>query len=339
MSFLFKVILGGSVLALISYLIVEVFKLRTKIKSLTLQLSTTEKFNSNTPSSTEIQTEIDEYKKELAELHSLDTMVDKIRGDIDNEDAEYSEDYETYSNQENDIDIKEESIDYDEIENDIEQAEEHSLQIVMNTGDVESVEGVEGVVENVESVEGVVENVESVEGVVENVESVEGVEGVVESVENNTEHTTDDKNITESDMQFLLQKYNKNELKQLCSENSLTKGGSKAELIKRLLNKNLLQKELPNNNILNSLELSPEELQSIEDTTGDTIDDTTQNNISKENVSQEAYSEDVSIEEVNTEDLQASLQNVPIDSLLYSLREINNVSNEDSSYTSNNLQF
>ena len=319
MSFLFKVILGGSVLALISYLIVEVFKLRTKIKSLTLQLSTTEKFNSNTPSSTEIQTEIDEYKKELAELHSLDTMVDKIRGDIDNEDAEYSEDYETYSNQENDIDIKEESIDYDEIENDIEQAEEHSLQIVMNTGDVESVEGVEGVVENVES--------------------VEGVEGVVESVENNTEHTTDDKNITESDMQFLLQKYNKNELKQLCSENSLTKGGSKAELIKRLLNKNLLQKELPNNNILNSLELSPEELQSIEDTTGDTIDDTTQNNISKENVSQEAYSEDVSIEEVNTEDLQASLQNVPIDSLLYSLREINNVSNEDSSYTSNNLQF
>jgi len=327
MSFLFKVILGGSVLALISYLIVEVFKLRTKIKSLTLQLSTTEKFNSNTPSSTEIQTEIDEYKKELAELHSLDTMVDKIRGDIDNEDAEYSEDYETYSNQENDIDIKEESIDYDEIENDIEQAEEHSLQIVMNTGDVESVEGV---VENVESVEGVVENV---------VENVESVEGVVESVENNTEHTTDDKNITESDMQFLLQKYNKNELKKLCSENSLTKGGSKAELIKRLLNKNLLQKELPNNNILNSLELSPEELQSIEDTTGDTIDDTTQNNISKENVSQEAYSEDVSIEEVNTEDLQASLQNVPIDSLLYSLREINNVSNEDSSYTSNNLQF
>ena len=337
MSFLFKVILGGSVLALISYLIVEVFKLRTKIKSLTLQLSTTEKFNSNTPSSTEIQTEIDEYKKELAELHSLDTMVDKIKDDIDNEDAEYSEDYETYSNQENDIDIKEESIDYDEIENDIEQAEEHSLQIVMNTGDVESVESVEGVEGVVENVESVVENIESV---VENIESVvESVEGVVESVENNTEHTTDDKNITESDMQFLLQKYNKNELKQLCSENSLTKGGSKAELIKRLLNKNLLQKELPNNNILNSLELSPEELQSIEDTTGDTIDDTTQNNISKENVSQEAYSEDVSIEEVNTEDLQASLQNVPIDSLLYSLREINNVSNEDSSYTSNNLQF
>ena len=141
MSFLFKVILGGSALALIAYLVLEVFKLRTKIKSLTIQLSTTENFNPNTPSNNEIQTEIDEYNKELAELHTLDTMVDKIRGDIDNEDAEYSEedDGASYGNQEddyntNDIIITEESIDYDTIENDMEQTqdyteptEEHSL--------------------------------------------------------------------------------------------------------------------------------------------------------------------------------------------------------------------
>ena len=336
MGFLFKLLLGGSVLALFSYLILEILKLRNKVKSLTLRLSTTENFNSNIPSSSEIQSEIDAYKQELAELHSLDTMVDQLKEDLNNEYAEDSED-NTQT-----IITEDEDIDYDTIEKELINHSVDSFTEQPTPTSVTTLQIEELTAESVESPE----SVESSEVVIP-IDSVESKE-VVESID----QVVVTKEITESDMQFLLDKYNKNTLKNLCSTHNLTKGGSKKELILKLLKKNVLQKELPNNNILNSLELSPKELQAhvvsvtSEDTLEDTVTDTvtdTQTDINIDIDIETNYTEtsesDNSIEEISTEQVHEHIQNLPIDSLLYNLRKLNEVSNDYTPVTMNSEQF
>ena len=346
MSFLFKLLLGGSVLALCSYLILEILKLRNKVKSLTLRLSTTENFNSNIPSSSDIQTEIDAYKQELTELHSLDTMVDQLKEDIHNEYAEESDDNTQP------IITEDEHIDYDTIENEMinNSLDSFTEQLTTTHGTTLQVEELTG-----ESAESVELTGESVELTGESTESVELTGDSVESIE--TIETVEE--ITESDMQFLLDKYNKNTLKKLCSTHNLTKGGSKKDLILKLLKKNVLQKELPNNNILNSLELSPKELQAhvvsvtsedtivdtIVDTMEDTMEDTIAGTMTDINVDIDIVTSNTdtlefdSIEEISTQQVHDHIQNIPIDSLLYNLRKLNEVSNGYTPERMNSEQF
>ena len=312
MGFLLKLLIGGSVLSLLAYLVLEVLKLRTKVKSLMLQLSTTESFNSNIPSSEDIQTEIDKYKEELAELNTLDTMVNQLKYDINNEQGEDDED------DEDNISIENEPIDYENIENELEndtETENESLELESTQIKEEN--------NNTFSLETETE-METTPNTKE--ESLAGMET------DTTETKSTSKEITDSDMKFLLDKFNKNTLKTMCSENKLTKGGSKTDLIIRLLEKNILQKELPTaNTILKSLEITSDEYTNKENV--EEVEEVEE--ALKPEQEFEIELENNVIEEISTN----VLQNVPIDSLLYSLREINGVSNENMNNEIQNLMF
>ena len=274
-----KLILGVALLGLFSYLIVEILKLRNTIKILKVQLTTTENFNSNNiPSNIDVENEISEYKKELSELHSIDTMVAELETHLHNKDT--SEQNENNTQDTDSIILEDENIDFETIEKEFNEQQFNELEDNDESEQEDNDESEQKTTECNDS-----SNV---------LESKDTHDDVVDSISSETK-----------DINFFLSKYNKVELKTLCGDNNLSKGGSKAELIKKLLNKNILQKELTTTNILYNLNINVNEKPEL-----------IQENIT-EDVSN--IEDDDSIEEIKSE----KTNDIPIDSLLYNLRQLN----------------
>jgi hypothetical protein len=311
MGFLFKLVIGGAVFALLSYLILEVLKLRNTVKSLRLQLSTTENFNSNMHSNKDIQAEIDEYKKELAELHNIDTMVQELEHDLkaDNtdEDVDHSENSEDGEdeNDENSIVLENEDIDYDHIETLLENdtdMETLATHIVANTSD---------------------DTHDTHDTQVVDTTVATTPDTTVATPEQLPENVNKNVTIKESDIQFFLDKYGKPTLKKLCSDHKLTKGGSKAELIKRLLTHNVLQNELPND-ILDSLDIASAHTESLDSGGSNEDSEGLEGFVGSENVKDtdiSVESSNATIHGITKEYIQETIQHdVPNDTLLYNLK-------------------
>lgn len=321
MGFLFKLVIGGAVFALLSYLIIEVLKLRNTVKSLRLQLSTTENFNSNMHSNKDIQTEIDEYKKELAELHNLDTMVQELehdlKEDISDEDVEDSEDGEDGEDgeDENSIILENEKIDYDHIE----QLLDNDTNLdTLDTLDTQTVEASLHIVANTTHDTQVADTATDTTSDTTSDTTLDTSEQLPENVNENY-------TIKDSDIQFFLDKYGKTSLKNLCSVNKLTKGGSKTDLIKRLLSNNVLQNELPND-ILDSLDISTDHTESLESLEGLEGFEGSEN-VKDATISVE--SSNTTIHGITKEYIQDTIQHdVPNDTLLYNLKEFTSAHNQ-----------
>ena len=274
-----KLILGVALLGLFSYLIVEILKLRNTIKILKVQLTTTESFNSNNIHSTiDVENEISEYKKELSELHSIDTMVAELETHLHNKDT--SEQNENNTQDTDSIILEDENIDFETIEKEFNEQQFDKLE-----------DNDESEQEDIDESE---QNTTECNDSLNVLESTDTHDNVVEPIYSETE-----------DINFFLSIYNKVELKKLCGDNNLSKGGSKTNLIKKLLNKNILKKELLTNNILDNLNIN--------------VNDKPE--LIQEHITEEVSNieDDDSIEEIKSE----KTDDIPIDSLLYNLRQLN----------------
>ena len=303
MNRIIKILLVTVVIAVIGYLLLEIYKLRNKIKLLELQLQTKEQFDStnnnlpnninsnivedtNEPSSEQIETEILEYEKELQQV---DALIDQIQ--------------QPSSNKNNtDIELEEENMELENIENEITK---------LNNTDLEE----ESFTENTDNEVNVEETTEQ-----NNVLNEETV----------NEETVNEETVNEETFKKYLDKYNKNDLKDMCSEHSLSKKGTKKDLIQRLVE----------NNVLDNLTLTTsDENKEQEEQEQNKVESLENNpNLEEENVGEETLeeqSENTSNQEDNEvitnniEELKESLeQELLSSSVLYKLQQFNEKKND-----------
>ena len=266
---LISVVIGGFI-----YLLLEIYKLKNKIKLLTLQLQTKEQFDSSNqvhketppqqlnssldqpsrqePSEEYIQSEILEYEKELEQVDQLINQLHK---------------HST-------IDLKTEHLPLDTIEEEINTFEQETNKKESNTGDFQT--------GDLQTEDLQTEEAESEPDTINNTDNIV------------TKYSKD---------------FGKTKLKDLCKENSLSKKGTKKDLILRLIQHKCL----------------PESIDSTESTTENNNNMST---INDTNNSDTSDSRDVSseiafnIESIDT--LSASIkQDLSTSSVLYKLQSFN----------------
>ena len=283
MGKILKIVLGISVLGLVSYLVMEILKLRNTVKILKIELLNIENFNPNSNSNIDIENEISEYKKDLLEADTIDRMMaEKIQNDLENEqsDSSNNDEYthhldenlnEQYDNHTMSIDpifVEEEIINYDNIESEINHNEKEL----------------------------------SKDNKIEELDLVDETE-----TETETEIEIDTDIISDEIMKIFLNKYTKTVLKDLCSDNKLTKGGSKKDLITRLYTKGVLKKLNTEDFFTNTNK--DHALHTVTDDTIEVLEMDTTTEI---------------VETANSTEAVASTEDtIPTDSLLYNLRQLN----------------
>ena len=291
---LISVVIGGFI-----YLLLEIYKLKNKIKLLTLQLQTKEQFDSSNqvhketppqqlnssldqpsrqePSEEYIQSEILEYEKELEQVDQLINQLHK---------------HST-------IDLKTEHLPLDTIEEEINTFEQETNKKESNTGDFQT-----GDLQT--------EDLQTGDLQTEDLQTGDFQTGDLQTEDLQTEEAEselDTINNTDNIVTKYSKDFGKTKLKDLCKENSLSKKGTKKDLILRLIQHKCL----------------PESIDSTESTTENNNNMST---INDTNNSDTSDSRDVSseiafnIESIDT--LSASIkQDLSTSSVLYKLQSFN----------------
>tara|TARA_B110000908_G_C10261749_1_gene459822 strand:+ start:1464 stop:2525 length:1062 start_codon:yes stop_codon:yes gene_type:complete len=348
MNRFFKFISVAAIVGSGIYLLLEIFKLRNKIKLLEMELKTTEQFNSDetindtvihTAHSTTsdpdthtdtIHSEILEYEKELEQV---DQLINNLNTSHSNKITE-----------ETDIELEQEDIDLDHLEININKlavsVEDHSTD-----QDVEDHSTDQDVEDH--STDQDVED-HSTDQDVDDHSTDQDVEDAEENQENkDTPTVITQKNI--NDIQIpaesngdlvthYTQKYSKKNLQDLCGLNKISKKGTKKDLILKLLAENILDTD----KITASIDVESNTPQQ-DDTEQDDVqqDDTEQDDVQQDDTDSVAFNEVSTEHTTNTpsisdaeDDTVFSLsmdENIDTDSMLYKLKQFNQRSNHDDS--------
>jgi hypothetical protein len=266
MNRIIKILLVSAVVGGVSYLCLEIYKLRNKIKVLTLEIRTLETFKrdhsnksieipitkestgnitnhiqkksvpeSIVHSDTEIEQEILEYEQEL---QTVDQLIHSMQ---------QSPSLEEVNNlsQNAPVQTEQETIDFSNIEQQIKELSHHDTQ---NEPTQES----EAAVTFAASI---------------SLPEVEKDDTIQEKTKQSVSLVDN-----ESLIQLNVAKYNKTDLKTLCGNNKLSKKGTKRDLVQRLLKNNILTQTLESFNTEDSVDTVDEVQKSAEDSV-DTVDE------------------------------------------------------------------
>lgn len=286
LKFLIITVITGTIL----YLLLEIFKLRNKIKLLQLQLQNTETFNSSVnvdtvdnPLTSEPSQEIYKYHNNIDNNTTSDEQ--ETEEHITREILEYEKELEQVDqlideiNQNNSIHIEKETIDLKNIENEItklDTIQENNVDS-LETSDSNSIQSIDAT-EITKSIDAT-ETTETTD--------VTAVTDIIES--------TDVDNTIEPTKEIISHysaKYTKKNLQDICVENNLIKTGTKKNLIITLLQNNLLdntlekkedtiEKYTTSESINENIDESNDE-NNVENTNEDEIEDEIKNEIKNE---------------------------------------------------------
>ena len=236
MNRFFKFLLITVVTGTFLYLLLEIFKLRNKIKLLHIQLQNTESFNSSVnvnPTVNPLHHTSEQYKNDDQINTPVIQEAEETEEHISREILEYEKELEQVDqlideiNQKNYIKIETETIDLDKIENEITKLNtiEENNSNSLETTDMESTQSTQST---------------------QSIDSTESIQYT-----NDIESTTDAEspnvvNVTEPTelISHYNNKFSKKVLQEMCVNNNLIKTGSKKFLIMSLLQNNLLDTTL-----------------------------------------------------------------------------------------------